>query len=490
MMNLKFIEKLFILLFLGFSLCAVQACDDDEKLEENTLDLIGVWEHSYNEGYDLYQFNNDGTGKGVTSEGVNWTFKYDLNDKASKLVYTKENELAEIWNIEPISSSSIKINGEWILSKTNKKIEDIKTLGIVGSWCYEFSSGYVYMYFSETGYGWQHEYDENDGGWYDKEHFNYTYLHTSKKIIFEWNDGDTEEISIWDLSNSKLILRDFLDEGLGTWNRVSDGEYKTSDDIEQEKPETTKKLVRILKEKTKRYDSDSPLNKYAYIYEFNYNNEGFLSSAKMYDDEGYSEVINYEYSENKIYNGKVSYSLFNDKVSIYENEYDYYKFDYGSSNYEQLNKIGENGEYIVSWENNRITKVGENSVSDYYLPFQTYYWYNTYTYEGKTCNGFIDIGILGFSDIFNLDDGKMMSDIIMLVHPELFGLKTNQLPKSSKEEIYVEDYDEDTGEEIIYDDYESYTYTYEFDDDGYLKKVTKTNVNATDEFISNTYTWE
>lgn len=29
-MNLKFIQKLFILLFLGFSLCAVQACDDDD----------------------------------------------------------------------------------------------------------------------------------------------------------------------------------------------------------------------------------------------------------------------------------------------------------------------------------------------------------------------------------------------------------------------------------------------------------------------------
>ena len=126
MMNLKFVEKLFILLFLGFSLCVVQACDDDEKLEENTLNLIGVWEYSYNGGYDLYQFNKDGTGKGATSNGVNWTFRYDLNSETLKLVYTKENELAEIWNIESISSSSIKINGEWILSRTNKKIDDIE----------------------------------------------------------------------------------------------------------------------------------------------------------------------------------------------------------------------------------------------------------------------------------------------------------------------------------------------------------------------------
>lgn len=125
-MNFKLIEKLFILLFLGFSLCVVHACGDDEELEENTLNLIGVWEHSYNGGYDLYQFNKDGTGKGATSNGVNWAFRYDLNAKTLKLVYTKENESAEIWNIEPISNSSIEINGEWILSRTNKKIDDIE----------------------------------------------------------------------------------------------------------------------------------------------------------------------------------------------------------------------------------------------------------------------------------------------------------------------------------------------------------------------------
>lgn len=406
MVNFKFLQKLFFLLVMGFSLCAVQACGDDE-----------------------------------------------------------ENE--------PMSESE-------------------KDLGITGTWRYDFGSGYIYMYFDGKGSGWEHEYDEADGGWYEKERFTYVYDATEKKVIIKWEDDDSEVIIISALSEDKMVLEDYGDSGLNFYERVSNGEYKTGDeeDEPEPKPNKTKKLVRILKEETKRYDSDSPLDKYAYIYEFNYNNEGFLSSAKMYDDEGYSEIINYEYSGNKIYNEEVSYSLFNGKVSIYDNEFDYYKFDYGSSNYEQLNKIGEYGDYIVSWENNRITKIGEDSPSSYDLPFQTYYWYNTYTYEGKTCNGFIDIGILGFSDIFNLDDGKMMSDIIMLVHPELFGLKTNQLPKSSKEEIYVKDYDKYTGEEFIYDDYESYTYTYEFDDDGYLKKVTKTNVNATDEFISNTYTWE
>lgn len=122
-------KKVNTMKWLSFFLMAIlsvglMACSDDDDDEE--FSLIGMWEYSYNGGYDLYQFNKDGTGKGATSEGVNWTFRYDLNAETLKLVYTKENELAEIWNIESISSSSIKINGEWILSRTNKKIDDIE----------------------------------------------------------------------------------------------------------------------------------------------------------------------------------------------------------------------------------------------------------------------------------------------------------------------------------------------------------------------------
>ncbi|MBQ8607473.1 MAG: hypothetical protein IJ417_04695 [Bacteroidaceae bacterium] len=115
--------------WLSFFLMAIlsvgfMACSDDDDDEE--FSLIGMWEYSYNGGYDLYLFNGDGTGKGATSEGVFWTFKYELNAKTMKLVYTKENESAEVWSIEPISNSSIEIDGEWILSKTEKQIEEIE----------------------------------------------------------------------------------------------------------------------------------------------------------------------------------------------------------------------------------------------------------------------------------------------------------------------------------------------------------------------------
>lgn len=111
---------LMAILSVGFMACS----DDDDDDEE--FSLIGMWEYSYNGGYDLYQFNGDGTGKGATSEGIFWTFKYELNAKTMKLVYTKENESAEVWSIEPISNSSIEIDGEWILSKTEKQIEEIE----------------------------------------------------------------------------------------------------------------------------------------------------------------------------------------------------------------------------------------------------------------------------------------------------------------------------------------------------------------------------
>lgn len=356
---------------------------------------------------------------------------------------------------------------------------------LIGTWKSYFSTGYQVKCFRADGTGYRQEYDEADGGWHDKKEFDYTYYkELGKLILTDKEETKTYIYKVISLSSEVLELED-PDGNLDTYYRVEDAIEPTP------VPDKTKRLVKILEEKAKRYSATSKLKKYTYIYEFDYNDEGYLSSATYCDDDGYTEVIEYKYSGNEISNEEVTYKLFNGKVSLYDDNIrsNYYKLDYGFSNYEQLNKIGED-DFIVSWNNNRITKIGRSD-SNYDLPFQTYSWYNTYTYEGKTCNGFIDIDILGgFSEIFNLDAGKVMSDVIMLVHPELFGLKINQLPKSSKEDIYVYDYDEETGEESISDDFKSYTYAYEFDDDGYLKKVTKTNENANDEFISHTYTWE
>jgi len=104
--------------------------------------------------------------------------------------------------------------------------EKEESLGIIGTWRYKFSSGYVYMYFGKDGNGWNHEYDEADGGWREKEPFTYVYDDTSKKIVIKWSDGDTEVLIVSVLSQTGLVLEDYADEGLTFYERISNGEYK------------------------------------------------------------------------------------------------------------------------------------------------------------------------------------------------------------------------------------------------------------------------
>lgn len=208
--------------------------DPDPEPVVEPISVVGTWEHSYDNGYDLYQFNANGTGKGVSSYGESWTFSYSLNAETMKLVYTEENESAKVWSIEFISDSSIEVDGEWILSKTNKKMEDVKVPSLTGTWRYDFSSGYTYMYFDGKGFGWEQEYDPADGGWHGKDYFKYSYSPSEKEIIFTYDeDGYREEIKVISLSDSELKLLDFMDEGTTIWKFVSKEEVETG---EKEKP--------------------------------------------------------------------------------------------------------------------------------------------------------------------------------------------------------------------------------------------------------------
>lgn len=109
---------------------------DPEPDKVVKLDLIGVWKYSHSGGYDLYQFNNDGTGSGIDSDGYYWNFEYDLNTETLRLVYAKENESAEIWNIDVISNSNIGINNEMVLTRTTEKVERYRAvdLGLSVKW--------------------------------------------------------------------------------------------------------------------------------------------------------------------------------------------------------------------------------------------------------------------------------------------------------------------------------------------------------------------
>ena len=134
MKKIKFLTSNLLLVMMCFMFAACPP--DPEPAAVVKLDLIGVWKYSHSNGYDLYQFNNDGTGSGIESDGYYWNFKYDLNTETLRLVYTKENESAEIWNIDIISNSSIEINNEMVLTKTTEKVERYKAvdLGLSVKW--------------------------------------------------------------------------------------------------------------------------------------------------------------------------------------------------------------------------------------------------------------------------------------------------------------------------------------------------------------------
>lgn len=113
--------------------------------------------------------------------------------------------------------------------------EKEESLGIIGTWRHEFSTGFSYIYFDKAGYGWENEYDEADGGWYGRELFTYVYDATNKVIVIKYED-EAVKATIAALSETKLVLEDFGDTGLTIYERISDGEYNIGDD-ETQKPE-------------------------------------------------------------------------------------------------------------------------------------------------------------------------------------------------------------------------------------------------------------
>lgn len=102
---------------------------------------------------------------------------------------------------------------------------------LIGSWRQNFSSGYIVIYFDRTGYGWSHEYDKDDGGWYEKEYFDYNYKSSKKALTIIWDDGYQEVMQIRSLTNSKLVIRQEDGETI-TLQRLSYDEVSTGKDEE------------------------------------------------------------------------------------------------------------------------------------------------------------------------------------------------------------------------------------------------------------------
>ena len=164
--------------------------------------------------------------------------------------------------------------------------EKEESLGIIGTWRHEFSTGFSYIYFDKAGYGWDHEYDEADGGWYDKELFTYVYDATNRVIVIKYED-ETVKATVAALSETKLVLEDFGgDTGFELYERISDGEYKTGDDETQKpEPEETPNLAG-----TWRYESYG----YQFLY-FDKFGSGWEKQYNKTEDKWYDDPFTYVY---------------------------------------------------------------------------------------------------------------------------------------------------------------------------------------------------
>ena len=97
---------------------------------------------------------------------------------------------------------------------------------LVGTWKHNFSSGYILHYFDAAGFGWDQEYDSDDGGWGDKEYYSYQLVNQGRgqKVILTYPDGSVE-YSIITLTAERLVWSyiDYLVES-EEYIRVSYGE--------------------------------------------------------------------------------------------------------------------------------------------------------------------------------------------------------------------------------------------------------------------------
>ena len=224
---------------------------------------------------------------------------------------------------------------------------------------------------------------------------------------------------------------------------------------------------------------------YISIYTFSYDNQSRLTSI-VDNEDGHSDnnIINFTWGNNTIIatkrgDARRTYTLSDNLVRKQQNNEGASKaFTYNSSN--QLIKVDETDErhsgddcsYTYTWDNGKMIKhiYKENNSEKSYV--------YEYTYNGKTCKGWFP----------NMEDegwDALDDDYIFFAHPELVGMRTNQLPEQifSKDteiyEYYDEYFKETCKSEYTYED--TVKFEYKLDKDGYVESctVTYTYVNTT-----------
>ncbi len=204
---------------------------------------------------------------------------------------------------------------------------------------------------------------------------------------------------------------------------------------------------------------------------FSYDSKGkLIAVVQKCSEDNNSDITNITWGENTVKESSdgesITYSINDGLVRVgTETEGYNYSFVYNSSKQLTTYQYGDkydSGTETLTWENGKVSKIAyDNELSEI-------------TYNNQTCKGYFPLMVFVVEDDFKL----------MLAHPELVGMRTNQLPEQifSKDtdtnEYYDEYYKETCKTEYTYEDTTKFDYT--LDKDGYVESctVTSTYVNT------------
>ncbi len=234
----------------------------------------------------------------------------------------------------------------------------------------------------------------------------------------------------------------------------------------QEVTVSEKKLVKMVG--TLSYDSDTYT--YNYNYTFSYDNEGRLSSAIDTDDDGDKDSYKFIWGDDAVvvkcehtggygsdYTDTYTYTLKDGLVQSYvDDDNDTGTYSYNSSNSLIKAEFTSKGYTINAvWNKDKLVSV-RHSYANYGSGTPS-----ILTYGETTCKkGYFPL----ISDIIGWED------MLFIAHPEIAGMRTNQLPNTYSPED------------------EEFSLTYEYDKEGYISKIKMKNEDGDSETY--TLTWK
>lgn len=204
-------------------------------------------------------------------------------------------------------------------------------------------------------------------------------------------------------------------------------------------------------------------------YIFSYDNEGRLSSAIETDDDGDKYSYKFVWGDDAVvvkdehtggyssdYTETYTYTLKDGLVQSYvDDDNDKGTYSYNSSNrFIKAEYTSKDWTINAVWDKDKLVSV---KTSDKYGSYPS----SILTY-GETCKkGYFPL----ISNIIELEE------VLFMAHPEIAGMRTNQLPNT-----------------YLYEDDEEFSLTYEYDKEGYISKIKlKDNDGNTDTY---TLTWK